>query len=560
MRKIINRLLPLVLVLFFTLCLSMGAFNAFIRSIVEEMVYVVNDEYETWGDSLGEEELQQYYLNNCILPTSTSPSISTILSSESEVSAHLQGRFSLYSNWNIKGVGKDVGCKYKKTENDTRSFTPKNISETDSIIQNAKIQANLDEDYYIGCGPLAMVSQFEFLARYAGYPVIAPKLYSVKDIVSYEESLSESAILSEDEISAKTKLAKEIFQNTKTYAIDPNKGTFTFPSEAIAACQELIESYGLAYSYYTTNTDGNGKETTTKHYLYDKSAIYVTGDKIFSLSSFSTKKNNLIKSIDRGMPVIWWTGSGAGDFSNHYMNIYGYEYWEGVDSAGNKKTHLMFKIRINWVNHDVVFMDSDTLDAVNSGFIFFNETSQKASIRPTDYNFGCEYNFNEITQSVEPSVGSITFNTKRLRTGKINHYDSTNTIVDGKYITMSPDRMNAGTAYIEYSTTKSIKRLNIELCWWGYNEGATPRIGTILIQYKKADNTWGVIQDLQNASPAIPKKHNTPHNYTFYFPESSTTFRVYVSCGYAPTLTRNKGRLIVGNIIAYYGDLLSPVS
>lgn len=47
------------------------------------------------------------------------------------------------------------------------------------------------------------------------------------------------------------------------------------------------------------------------------------------------------------MPVIWWTlgRNKAEEFGNHYMNIFGYEYWTGTDSTGNIKTHLIFILR-----------------------------------------------------------------------------------------------------------------------------------------------------------------------------------------------------------------------
>lgn len=513
---------------------------------------------ETWGNDLTENELKQYYIENSVYPASAPsppPNTSDILYGRTAVANNLKERFPEYKNWSKTQNSRDVGDVFKRTINDTRDFNPKEIDEDNDIIQNAKRSANLHPDYAIGCGPLAMVSQFEFLTRYAGYQVISPRLYSKNDIVPFEQyDPAKVGIISDDEVFGLGKLAKEIFENTSTIAIDKKKGTFTFPGEVIDSSRELLEKYGLAKSHLITKTDENGNEITKKYYNSEKSAIFVVGDSIANYSSFGTKINNLKRSIDKGMPVIWWTLDNVGDYSNHYMNIYGYEYWKGTDNTGNEKTHLMFKVRVNWGMINEVFMDSDLLKVVNGGFIYFSETRKKVLIRPSDYNYACKYNFQEESQTVAPSVGEISFQTKRLRTGYVNHYDSTNTTVDGQYLTMSPDRKDAGVAYIEYTTSQPICRINLELCWWGNSEGLTPITGTVIIQYKTSDNAWESALDLQAAIPGLPRYYLSPISYTCYFDNPTTTFRIYVACDHTPTSNKNKGRLVIGNMIAYYGE------
>lgn len=51
------------------------------------------------------------------------------------------------------------------------------------------------------------------------------------------------------------------------------------------------------------------------------------------------------------MPVVWWSTNGTGDFSNHYMNIFGYEMWERKDSSGNTnivKNLFKYNIFFKW--------------------------------------------------------------------------------------------------------------------------------------------------------------------------------------------------------------------
>lgn len=519
-----------------------------------------NMSFETWGNDLSNVELEEYYKKNEIYPMSAPSGTEDVLVGEVSVANNLMKRFNGYKNWTKTTNSKDVGYYHKIAYNDTRDFNPKEIDEDNDIIQAAKRSANLASDYAIGCGPLSMFCQFEFLARYAGYQLISPKLYNQKDIIPFSQYDSEKDYpISDEESFGAKKLAKEIFENTDTIAVD-STGTFTWPSEVIDSSMELLEKYGLAQSFYTISTDDNGNEVREKHYSRQNSAIIVKGDLIANASSFETKINNIKRSIDNGMPVIWWTLPNAGGYKNHFMNIYGYEYWKGTNDNGNEMTHLMFKLRMNWGMTTEVFMDSDLLRAINGGFIFFCETRYKASLRPNDYNYECQYFFNEQSKTVVPSVGSIVFQTNRLRTGYVNHYDSTNTKVDRQYLTMSPDRKDAGVAFLEYSTTQKIKRINIELCWWGHSEGVVPITGTVLIQYKKEDGTWATALDLQTINPSIPRYCESPMTYMCVFEEASTQFRIYVACADVPTSNKNKGRLIIGNLIAYYGGLLPLIN
>lgn len=200
-------------------------------------------------------------------------------------------------------------------------------------------------------------------------------------------------------------LAREILENTDTipadgtlgqlFGVDLNSGTFTFPSEVISSSREILENHYLSIKKTEEVIEDEGN-VSTKTYYDNDSQILVSGDTIPSLSSFSTKINNLKDSIDRGMPVIWWTlgGNKVEEFGNNYMNIFGYEYWTGTDSAGNTKTHLMFILRYNWGEADV-YMDSDILDAVNGGFIYFEETHEKTLVKPENYGYECQYFYDE---------------------------------------------------------------------------------------------------------------------------------------------------------------------
>lgn len=280
----------------------------------------------------------------------------------------------------------------------------------------------------------------------------------------------------------------------------------------------------------------------------------VSGDTIPNLSSFSTKINNLKDSIDRGMPVIWWTlgKDKAGDFGNHYMNIFGYEYWIGTDSSGNTKTHLMFVLRYNWGDEDV-YMDSDVLDAVNGGFIYFEETHEKTLIRPENYEYECQYFYDEKNKTITPKQG-YTFDTKYLRTGYVNRYDSSNTNLVDQQISLSAKRTNAGEAYIQYKLPIPVKWLYLEVSWWSSSEGIAYYNGQAKVEYKDHDGNWVTQLNLLNdVSGGISNLIDYKSKIKCEFEYPVTEFRIYVKTD-NPSGDRNKGRLVLGNILLIHEE------
>ena len=499
--------------------------------------------YETWNLDLSEEELIQYYIDNDIRPANA-PSGSGEKLHLDDISNHLSGRFPEYSSWSVsseKGYVSDVyGGNPLETDD----------ADYNVHIAEAKRLAGITYDA-LGCGPLAMISQFDYLARYAGYVSIADNL----------EDFTNPSIVTE--APNFIVLAREILENTDTipadgttgqwFDVDPNAGTFTFPHEVINSSREILENHYLSIKKTEEIIDDEGNVSTRTYYDND-SQILVSGDTIPSLSSFSTKISNLKDSIDRGMPVIWWTlgEDKAKEFGNHYMNIFGYEYWVGTDASGNTKTHLMFVLRYNW-GEDDVYMDSDLLDAVNGGFIFFEETHEKTLVRPENYGYECQYFFDEKNKTINPELG-YTLDTKILRTGYVNRYDSTNTNIIDQQISLSAKRTNAGEAYIHYILPIPVKWLYLELSWWSSSEGISYNNGQAIVEYKDYNGNWVTQLDfLNDISGGISNLIDYKSKIKCEFEYPVTEFRIYVKSD-NPSGDRNKGRLVMGNILLIHEE------
>lgn len=488
--------------------------------------------YEVNAPNISEKELKEYYIKNNIRPANA-PNGSEAKLYQSDVSSHLSKRFVGYNNWKKTSTSFSVSNVYGEN--------PISANEWDDITQKAKTNAGIKYKY-IGCGPLSLVTQFDFLARNAGYSSIA------RDANDDKEQLI---------------LQTQIFKNTKAipaesfvgdfFGVDPDSGTFTFPSEVISSSRNLLiqKHLGFNTTKETIDNEGNIEKTT---YYDSRSQIYVYGDTIPSTALFSRKIDNLKDSINKGMPVIWWTCGGAGQFSNHYMNIFGYEYWSGTDSSGNTKMHLMFKLRYNWNDSEDIYMDSDVLNAVNGGFIYFEETRDKSLIRPSDYNYECQYPSEEIPAIVYPSKGYLCpVYTKRKRAGYVNHFDSSNTHVDKQLLVLSVKKENAGVAYLEYEFPRLVQEVYFDVRWWSGLEGISYVNSKALLQYTDGRGEWNTALDLLRdiPSPGLSNLEDYPTEVFFTFPVPTYKFRIYMETTVA-TGSRNKGRIVLGNLNVYF--------
>lgn len=482
-----------------------------------------NDEYEFNNPDWTDDEYLEYYAENNILIGSAPPTGSDSKLYSYQVRGHLNNRFPAYSNWTKSSFGGNSVMS-------TFGGEPIDTYEGDSTIQNAKNQSNISMYDYIGCGPLALVTQFDFLARYAGYTLLATDPDS-----GYH----------------KTMLYKDIFNTMYTFPYDGDlamaltemgfefeEGTFTFPSDFYSATEQLLLDYNI--------NNGVGAEHAFSNGTYKK-LLKISGDTIPNLSSHSAKISKLKSSIDKGMPVVWWTTDNAGDFGNHFMNIFAYEEWVGTNADGQTKTHLMFKVRFNWGIADI-YMDSDVLNAINGGFIVFEEDLEKIVINPEDYSLPQQYNNSQITQQL--TIDGYNIITKRLRTGYINEKGIAGT--GDWHLTMSSRKTGAGTAYMEYNLPKSINYIYFDVRQWSSSEGSNSSNSRAALEYKNSSGDWVESINFYNSIQYVngfSYLEEYPDKYRADFPYGTTTFRFISTCNSAPTnSTTNKGRIVIGTI------------
>lgn len=438
------------------------------------------------------------------------------------VATHLTERFPNYT-WDQPSSIDD----YEYVSN-TYYGNPSEISEGDTFIKTAEEQALITRQF-TGCGPIALCSQFFYLSEHAGYNKLNEVKVDRYNITNYNNdieinrvNLATNVLEKVDVITLDTPFMEEL-------GINPNLGTFSFPNEIIKTANEILAEYG-----------------------YDKQ-IDVFGDILPSTNSFETKKTNIIDSIHRGMPVICWTwftkdDEGTDPFEGHFMNIYGYEYWQGVDSDNNIKEHLMFIVNRNFGETEPLYMDSEYLDALNSGFIFFVEKNERMLIRPNEFAFPCSYNNNAQTSTLVNKTGEC--NILRLRTGYVNHFDSTNTIIDGQYLVMSANKDGAGYAYLELSFDKSVKYISVELSLWGTKEGFIN--STDYVKIWLSTSSFQIIES-SNLLSDLPTNIRNPNITEWECPSDVIEVRFCVYDA-VPVSNRNKGRVVIGDVEIIFNE------
>lgn len=370
-------------------------------------------------------------------------------------------------------------------------------------IYQGVINAGLaDKTNYGGCGPIAALGILDYFARYLGYDEI------IADPTDSEQRIA---------------LSTEYFENV-TFSIFSTeaKGTLVWPWETASAFNEVIANCGLQGVITAKDT---WSLFAGEHPQYWRA---------------------IVEDIDEGIPVTMFTGkaSGEGKFSEHYTNIYGYETWTGINpSTGVRMTKRFVQARLNFrMGSKIYYCDADIFNCGQVGIIRYSvDYANSYSFYASDFantfvnsSGGGQYFFYDIQQPVTLSNG-ITLSTNRLRTSYI----------ENKYLVLSPNRANAGTAYLDMEFPHDVTRLTFDAAMWSSLEGAIYE--DFVIQYY--DNGW--VDHIEIDPYRLSASKTSPDSFTVLFPKGSERVRFYATHKY-PTITRNKGRICLDNFNVEY--------
>ncbi len=372
---------------------------------------------------------------------------------------------------------------------------------------------------YGGCGPIAMMGILDYYARYRGYTTFMEDPNNKYDRI---------------------RLAYDVLTNTKTIELpsfsksfnedqvalassdDKNKNTFTWPSDYVAGFNAVVSQHNLSEELSCTS----------------ESLIY------------SNKINIIKNSINNGSPATMFGGlAGNGDLGNHYVNIYEYQTWNGIDRDGNNISELLLVFRLNWGWGDNIkrYASADFLkNIINTGVIGYTTKHNSEVIRPIDFSEDFvndqgqgQYFYYEKEADIILDSG-FKFGTTRLRCGYI----------EDEYLVLSSKRDDAGTAYLEFDFDVPITAINFDISLWSGLEGLTDYNSSVRLESRSSkESDWTTEYDFVVSDLATSK--DLEENMYFKFSTPKDNFRFIVECD-NPSGDRNKGRVVLGDITLFY--------
>lgn len=370
-----------------------------------------------------------------------------------------------------------------------------------SDIDEAIIVAGVgNQTSYGGCGPIASLGIMDYFARYLGYnEIIDDPTNSDKRVI----------------------LASEVLSHTHFSIFGDQNNSLVWPWDYSSCFNTVMANHGLSNIISARDqwTLFGGQQTNYR--------------------------NQIVENINEGLPVTMFTGMdcGDGDFSQHYTNIYGYETWVGIpNNGGESLTKTFIKARLNWGRSFEYYCDADILNCGQLGIITY-DVNYSNSYSFYDQDFaeefvndagGGQYFFYTISEPVSLSNGKI-LQTTRLRTSYI----------ENEYLVLSPNRQDAGIAYLDITFPNSVSKLSFTASMWSSLEGAVNE--DLKVQYYDGDWVNQISIDPFNLSTL----KDYPDSFQILFPKDTNRIRFYATHS-SPSGNRNKGRICLNNFLVEY--------
>lgn len=469
----------------------------------------------TYAPQMSESEYEEYYKQNNIMPMMPEGA-DEIMSNHTSVQSYLAEHNPNYTWTYSKENSSDLQKIYGEN--------PINVYEKLPWFIEAKEEADLpSQKESAGCGVIALTEALIYYSEILGYTAL--------NTYAKTNMYDPTGIDENRDINRKLLTLDALLSTPSTGWW--GSGTSVMPSSFLTGAKRVLRDHNL--------------------YSDDQKYIEVYGDLISRPESLSEKINTVKTAINDGQMIVWWTATEFGDFSNHYMNIFGYEDWIGTDSNGNTISKTFIILNYNHSLRTIQYMDSDVMTGLTMGFIFFkcNSSLKNINLQPSQLHLATAYNSSETSTNVSVNNSTVPIQYSILRGAYITHYDSTNTNKDGHYLALSPNKADAGLAYIEFQLPYDIKRLDIDLSWWRAKDRYSKYQGSVTIDaYDRTSQTWITIVDVLDNSTDLSVVLYLPTKYSIPMSISTNTFRVRAVHN-SPSGSSNRNRVIIHAINAF---------
>ncbi len=160
---------------------------------------------------------------------------------------------------------------------------------------------------------------------------------------------------------------------------------------------------------------------------------------------------------------------------------------------------------------------------------------QTYTLNPDDWGFDERYYFeNEGLKYSTIELNDFVIGTERLRCGYIEE----------EYINLSPNRYNAGDAYLKLSFNEPIYEFSTYISFWSASESLNSTDGDYAyIQYLDENGNWQTFVDL--LSEGLPTDRTQQKHFEHDFIEGTYGVK-FVAHKENPNTNRNKGRICIG--------------
>lgn len=506
------------IMIIFMLFMVLPFYSSFVKEKEQEKTdnNLFVSKYETHGNNLSQEELRKYYIENNICPMSSGYDyFSQGVYIYEECRIHLRNKYPEYT-WSLEN-SHSVSQMY--------GGAPFPINNNDAYVNEARNQVpDKANNTDAGCGPIAMINQFQYLGIRAGY------YQFISNINNYSQ---------------KVDLAQKVLDVVDTYQM--YDGVMTTPNDFIDGANNILQEYCLQVPKIQTVSNSDGS-ITEEIYYDDDTSIVVTGDVILN----NEKDMDQLKySIDQGMPVIWWT-VGAEYLGDHYTNIYQYDIWTGIDENGQEVEMTMYKLCANWPGYGNDFymqdfyVDENFIKEVSGGFIYFEENtnSKRVSTKANLCNLQSTYS-NGNTGNI---VSNYDADYQISYSGLAYTYNSNcyNYQESDKYMILSAIGENRNSAYLQLNFTDDIKYLYFDVGWYSNTELLNSTNGDVQIQYKNYNDEWVIFKSIINDN--ISNTIDDPTHIKVEFPYSVDTVRIYLCYNGSEYYEQDLGRLCVSDM------------
>ena len=362
-------------------------------------------------------------------------------------------------------------------------------------------EGKINDGQSLGCGPIAMFSLLDYLAREGGCPWI------------YD--WQQDGLVFENQV----ELMKDIWNCSVVIQEPGGSETGMLPVWFGNALSLLMEKKGM---------DGLW---TMKALAYIES---VTPD----------MEEYFMSVIDAGYPFIINCGPTARFYRNHYITVTGYEEWN-VRTMHDIKKKVMFRVNENWMMEDPCYYDIDWLGqhAFDDVWVLLpdGEVSglEEVTVDAGDMPFGTGYPGLATHDAVPVDTSGGTFQMQTIRLRTQNYED--------ECIVLSPRRENFGSAWIEFCLPVPFYRAELDVSFWRSweKEGIDEDNYNLSISWRIAPGMplaeW---RDYSEELDRIPQDRTKPCTIPVAF--QLHALRIDVSCLGAGD--SNKGRFVINGL------------